>query len=356
MTAPASAEPVVVAILYPRAWYGEATAFDAEVAALEALDPRVHVVVEAYEEPHDLRIARGRGATDELATLAPALTAAQRDAFARAEVAVAIDLPTDVTSLAPRLRWVQAVGAGTEHLRSVGLAEAGITLTSNGGSNAIAIAEFVIGRILQVAKRFRELDAHQAAHDWESLYGTQVAGQTIGLIGLGAINQAVAARADALGMRVLAAKRTVPDGPVPHVAQVFPVAELAAMTQRCDVVAAAVPETPETIGMIGPAQLAAMKPGALFVNVGRGSLVDERALIDALRSGALGAAALDVAGVEPLPAGDPLWEAPNLYLSSHCSSAPSALFPNLHRVFRANLARYLAGEALQHQVAPGRGY
>jgi phosphoglycerate dehydrogenase-like enzyme len=347
---------VVVAILYPEAWYGDAEAFAAEVTALEALDPRVEVVVEAYEEPHDLRIARGRGASDELAQLAPVLTDAQRAAFARAEVAVAIDLPTAVASLAPGLRWVQAVGAGTEQLRSVGLADAGITLTSNGGSNAIAIAEFVIARILQEAKRFRELEAHQAAHDWENLFGAQLAGQTIGLVGLGAINQGVAARAQALGLRVLATKRTIPDEPVPHVDELFPTSDLAAMTGQCDVVVCAVPETPETIGMIGRDELAAMKPGAMFVNVGRGSLVDEAALIDALRSGALRAAALDVTAVEPLPADDPLWDAPNLYLSFHCSSSPSALFPNLHRVFRANLARYLAGEDLEHQVAPGRGY
>ncbi len=99
-----------------------------------------------------------------------------------------------------------------------------------------------------------------------------------------------------------------------------------------------------------------MKLGAFFCNVGRGSLVDEAALIDALRDGHLGAAALDVASVEPLPADDPLWDAPNLYLSPHSASSPSALFTNLHELFRDNLERYLAGEPLVNEVDLGRGY
>ena len=99
-----------------------------------------------------------------------------------------------------------------------------------------------------------------------------------------------------------------------------------------------------------------MKPGAFFCNVGRGSLVDESALIGALRSGQLRSAALDVASVEPLPSDHPLWDAPNLYLSPHSASAPAALFANLHRLFRENLTRFLAGDALRNEVDLQRGY
>lgn len=347
---------VVVAVLYPREWYGDPDGFDAEVARLEALDPRVEVLVEPYEEPHDLRTARGLPDAEAARPQAPPLTDAQRAVLGRAEVAVAIDLPFDVAEVAPHLRWVQAVGAGTAQLQSAGLAAAGIRLTNNGGANSIAIAEFVLTRMLQIAKHLRALDRAQGAHRWDSLYGEQLAGQTLGLVGLGAINSAVAERAAAFGMEVLAVRNDPGAGGPPGVAEVLGTGRLHEMLGRCRWVCAAVPETPATRGMIDARALAAMRPGSVLVNVGRGSLVDEAALLDALRSGHLGAAALDVAHAEPLPPDDPLWDAPNLYLSAHCSSSPAALFPNVHRVLHDNLRRYLAGEPLAHEVALGRGY
>ena len=128
------------------------------------------------------------------------------------------------------------------------------------------------------------------------------------------------------------------------------------MLAQCDAVVAAVPETPETVGMLDRAAIRAMRPGAFLCNVGRGSILDEAALAEALRDGHLRGAALDVASVEPLPADDPLWDAPNLYLSFHNASAPSALFRNLHRLLRDNLTRYLAGEPLRNEVDLARGY
>lgn len=352
----ATPTPLVIGILYPAAWYGDRDGFAAEVRALEALDPRIEVLVEGYDEPTELRSARGRGDHDQLRAQAPVLSDAQRAVLARAEVALAIDLPFDIATLAPRLRWVQSVGAGTEQLPSAGLVEAGIRLTSNGGSNAAAIAEFVMSRILQVAKHLRALDEIQAAGGWVPLYGDQIAGRTLGLIGYGSINQAVAARARAFGLQVVVTRRSVPTEPDPDVDQVFTTDRLADMLAISDLVVAATPETPETIGMMGADQFAAMRPGAFFANVGRGSLVDEGALAAALHAGTIGAAALDVTSTEPLPAGNPLWGAPNLYLSAHCSTSPKALFPTVHRVFRANLQRYMAGEPLAHEVQLARGY
>jgi phosphoglycerate dehydrogenase-like enzyme len=352
-----SPEPVVVAILYPAEWYGPREEFDQEVAALAALDPRVEVVVAAYDEPHDLRTARGGPDADPVALRerAPQPSAEALTALAAAEVVLAIDLPYDVASLAPNLRWVQAVGAGTAQLQSAGLGAAGIALTSNGGSNSLGIAEFVMGRLLQVAKRFRALDEAQAGHRWEALFGDQLAGRTLGLIGYGAINQAVAVRAAAFGMTIVATRQR-PTEPEPPVERFFSPGELHEMLALCDAVVAAAPETPATTGMVGAAELAAMRPGAFFANVGRGSLLDEVALIDTLERGHLGAAALDVASVEPLPTDHPLWDAPNVYLSGHCSSSPSALFRNLHELFRTNLRRHLDGEPLLNQVDHERGY
>ena len=350
--------PIVVGILYPPEWYGDEATFAREVAALEALDPRVEVVVERYDEPHDVRSARGKPGAADLRDRTPPLSDAQRDAFARIEVAIVIDLPYDVGVLAPRLRWVQAVGAGTGQLQTAGIDDAGIVLTTNAGSNSLGIAEFVIGRILEHWKRFPEIEAAQRKHEWQqTLYGPELAGSTLGLIGLGHINEIVATRAKAFGMRVLASRRSArPGATAPNVDALYPPGELETMLGQSDAVVAAVPETVETTGLMDRAAFSAMKQGAFFCNVGRGSLVDEPALVDALRSGRLSGAALDVASVEPLPPDHILWDAPNLRLSPHCSTDPSALFRNLHRMFRENLVRYLRAEELSGRVEPTRGY
>ncbi len=356
-SAPVGEDAVVVGVLYPSKWFGDADGFAREVAALEALNPRVRVLTETYDEPHELRSARGKPGAEDLRDRAPALTDAQRRAFAEINVAVAIDLPFAVASHAPNLRWVQSVGAGTGQLQSAGLADAGIRLTSAAGVNAVGIAEFVLARVLQHWKHLREIDAARERHVWAPAYGRQLAGATLGLIGLGAINSAVASRAKAFGMHVLATQRSAtPGATAPDIDELFPPGDLHTMLGRCDVVVAAVPETPETTGMMDAAAFASMQEGAFFCNVGRGSFVDEPALIEALERGHLGGAALDVASVEPLPGDHPLWDAPNLYLSPHAAAVPAALFVNLHELFRDNLARFIAREPLRNEVDLTRGY
>ena len=336
---------VVVGVLYPPDWYGDRGRFDAEIDALRAIDDRIDVVVERYDEPH----ARRAGAPDMPPE--PELSEAQRAAFARIEVALTIDLPTNLAELAPNLRWVQSIAAGPNHLvpkvRTVGA-----RLTNNGGSNAVGIAEFVMARILEHWKALTDIGALQRDHRWEARFGRELAGSTLGLLGFGPINQAVAARATAFGMRVLVVRRSPGDVP-PGIERVVGEDGLLEVLGESDVVVSAVPETPATIGMIGAAQFAAMPGGAFFCNVGRGSLVDEPALIAALHAGHLGGAAIDVAHVEPLPAGDPLWDAPRLRISAHCSSVPASMFPGMHRTFRDNVVRYLAGEPLAGEVDLG---
>lgn len=350
--------PLVLGILYPTAWFGDDAALAAEIATIRAIDPRIEVRTVEYDEPHELRTLRGRAGGAEISReLAPVLTEEHRAMFASVHGVVALDLPFDVGTIAPALTWVQGVGAGSAQLQSAGLADAGIRLTTSAGSNAVAIAEFVVGRVLQERKRFREIDEHQKCHVWADLYGTELAGATVGLIGLGAINAAVAARLAAFGVTVLASRRSArPGDTAPHIDELYPTARLHEMFARCDTVISAVPETPETIGLIDAAAIAAMRPGAFFVNVGRGTLLDEPALIAALQSGHLRGAALDVASEEPLPADNPLWDAPNLYLSYHCSSSPAALFVNLHRLWRDNIVALLAGHELRNEVDLTRGY
>lgn len=351
------ADPITVGILFPPEWYRDEEGFARAIARIEAIDPRVRVVVETYVEEHDLRSLRGTEPPDALRDRAPALTDAQRAAFAELDIALAIDLPFDVAGIAPRLRWVQCIGAGSAQLQSAGLGPAGIRLTSGAGVNAVGIAEFAVARVLQHWKQLREFDRLQERHAWEPTFGRQLAGCTVGLIGLGNINGAVARRMQAFGVRVLATRRTaIPGATAPDVDALYPTSELHTMLAESDAVIAAVPETGDTAALVDADAFAAMKPGGFFVNVGRGSLVDEPALVAALESGHLSGAALDVASQEPLPPDHPLWEAPNLYLSPHASTTPDAMFVNLTELFCDNLARYLAGEPLRNEVDLSVGY
>jgi len=318
-----------------------------------AVDPRIEVVACGYEEPGILRNARSRHAVDD-ATRAEAdgaVTDAHRDAMARAEVVFGFDVPFDLAEHAPHLRWVQGIGSGYEHIWGAGLDRDGITVTNAVGVSAAPMAEFVLGRVLALFKRFPEIDARASRHEWKATYGRMLAGSTVGIIGLGAIGQALAVRATALGMRVVASRRRwAPGMTAANVDTLLGPDDLPTLLGASDVVVLCAPSTPETRGLIGADELAAMRPGTIFVNVGRGTMVDEPALIDALERGHLGAAVLDVASEEPLPPEHPLWDAPNVYISAHCSATSDGYVERATAVFLDNLARYAAGEPLRNVV------
>ena len=338
-------DPLVVGVLYTPEFNDR---FEQHLAELAAIDPRVEIVVEPYEEPSELRSGRGVPPYDEVRHLAPPLTDEQRDAFARIDCCLTLDLPFDVAAVAPRLRWVQALGAGVSHLTSAGLREAGIRLTNASGANAASIAEFVLTRVLGEFKQVRRLDANQQRRQWLPVYSEEIAHKTLGLIGFGPINQAVARRARAFDLRVVVLRRSAAGSELAD--EVVGPEGLHDMLSRCDIVVAAVPESPETHELFDSAAFAAMKDGSMFVNVGRGTLVHEPALADALQSGKLRAAAIDVAAVEPLPEDSPLWDAPNIYISAHCSTAPSGFFDAVHDVFNRNVALFLAGQPLVNEI------
>jgi phosphoglycerate dehydrogenase-like enzyme len=325
---------------------------EALVQRIRAASPRLDVLVCHYEEDHERRTARGRG--EEAPSGSRPLDDSQREAFARAEVMLAFDLPSDIDVLAPRLRWVQAIGAGIDHLRSAALPE-GVVLTNAAGVAAVPIAEFVLARLLGVWKRFDELEALQRAHTWKPTYGHTVAGSTLGIVGLGAIGAAVAERARAFGMRLLAVRRR-PSEPSPHVDEVYGVDALHTMLAQCDAVVVCAPATPQTCDLFGAAAFDAMRRGSVFCNVARGSLVDEDALLAALRSGHLRAAILDVTRDEPLPADSDLWDAPNVYLSPHSSASIDRYLETLYELFADNVGRYLCGEPLRNVVDRDAGY
>ena len=344
--------PVVIAIMYPAEYETRPRQdLDDDLAALRAVDPAIEILEVPYVENTELRTRRGSSPGADLRHLSPALTPAQRDAFSRVAVALTLDLPFDVATVAPNLRWVQSLGAGVSQLLSAGLAEGGIRLTSAAGVNGVSISEFVIARLLQIWKRLPEIDSSQARHLWEPAYGKEVAGSTLGVVGLGGIGRQVARRGHGLGMNVLACRRSATTGSTdPDVDALFPPEKLHELLGRGDAVVAAVPESAETVGLFGPAEFAAMRPGSIFVNVGRGSAVDEAALVGALGSGQLRAAAIDVVAAEPLAEDSPLWEAPNLYISAHCSTSTDRFYTNLYSLFRENVRRYLDGSPLINEM------
>ena len=350
MTETASGEPVVVWVAWPPAC---GRTF---VEAILAADPRVEVIACGYEEDGALRHSRTRQDVSDAARAEAiaALTNAQREVMARADVVFGFDVPFELADAAPRLRWVQGIGSGYEHIWGAGLDRNGIVVTNAVGVSAVPMAEFVLGRILQMWKRFPEIEDLARQHEWRPTFGRMLDGSTVGIVGLGAIGSALAERAAALGMRVVASRRSWRPGmTAPNVDALYGPGDLHTLLAESDAVVLCAPSTAETRRLIDADALAAMKPGALFVNVGRGTMVDEPALIDALERGHVGAAVLDVTSEEPLPADNPLWDAPNAFISAHCSATSDGYVERVLAVFLDNLTRYLAGEPLRNVVDAG---
>jgi phosphoglycerate dehydrogenase-like enzyme len=319
---------------------------DAMLAPLRDRFPEVEIVAQPYLGRFAHHVPDGE---DELTDTA-------RDVWARADATLALDLPGPISDLAPKLQWVQAIGAGIDHLADAQLPD-DITITNAAGVAAAPIAEFAMSRLLSVWKRLPEIDDAQAEHQWQAKFGRTVEGLTLGVIGLGAIGTAVAQRARGFGMHVIGTRRSYRAGQEHEaVHELRGTADLHEVLARCDAVVVSAPGTAETENLFDAAAFAAMKEGALFCNVGRGSLVDEPALIAALESGHLGAAILDVTREEPLPADDPLWSAPNIYISPHCSAAQDRYTDTLLALFADNLERYTSGEPLRNIVDRAAGY
>jgi phosphoglycerate dehydrogenase-like enzyme len=331
---------MTVVIAYP--WNAD----DPLLAPLRAAFPDLEIVAQPYLGKFGHHVP---GASDELSD-------EQRAVWARAEATLALDLPPAIGELAPGLRWVQAIGAGIDHLDGAGLPVACV-VTNAAGVAAAPIAEFAIGRLLAVWKRFDEIDDQQRAREWKPKFGTLVEGLTLGVIGLGAIGTAVAVRARAFGMTTIGTRRSYqPGDDHSAVDELRGTGDLHDVLARCDAVVVSAPGTAETENLFDKEAFAAMKPGALFCNVGRGSLVDEQALIEALESGHLGAAILDVTRQEPLPADDALWSAPNVWISPHCSASQERYTDKLLELFADNLGRYTRGEELRNVVDRAAGY
>lgn len=254
-------------------------------------------------------------------------------------------------------RWIHSSYAGVDGLLFPALRESPVPLTNARGVFSASLAEFAIGGLVFFLKDFRRLIRNQAAEIWEPFDCEELRGRTLGIVGYGDIGRAVAERARAFGMRILALRRrpeTCQGDPL--VDRAFAPPALTEMIAACDDVVVAAPLTPDTRRMVGRREIEAMKSGGVFVNVGRGPVVDEPTLVEALEQKRIRGAALDVFETEPLPAGHPLYRLENVLLSPHCADHTPDWLDQSMECFLANLERFRKGESLVNLVDKARGY
>ncbi len=258
---------------------------------------------------------------------------------------------------APQLEWIHARYAGLDRILFPELVASAIPLTNGTGVFSQSLGEFVMLGALYFSKDVPRMLRARGEHCWDVFDVAEVSTQTMGIVGHGDIGRAVSRRAKAFGMRVLALRRN--PGPRPgdeDVDRVYGPDELHAMLPECDYVAVTAPMTPETEGMIGVAEFAKMKQSAIIMNVGRGPVINEPAMIEALQTKRIRGAWLDVFDVEPLPADNPLWAMENVFISAHCADHTGSWLDDSVQFFLDQFGRWSRGEALKNLVNKQAGY
>lgn len=319
---------------------------------LRELSPRLHITALPARRPEDI----------------------PEEVWTRTEV-LYTDQVLPEADQAPNLRWIQFHWAGIDALvQSPLLHKPDLTATTLSGSNAPQVAEYVMMMLLSLGHRLPALVESQAKSDWPSsrwdrFLPRELRGSTVGLVGYGSISRQVARLLQSFGATILATKRDAmhPADPGyiregygdPHgdfFTRLYPTQALRSMLKECDFVVVTVPRTPETQNMIGVEELKALKPTAFLINVSRGSVIDEEALVDALKENRLAGAALDVFAEEPLPPNHPLWKMPNVLITPHISGASAHYDERAIALFGDNLNRYLVGMPLFNRYDPELGY
>jgi phosphoglycerate dehydrogenase-like enzyme len=289
---------------------------------------------------------------------AEAFAAAARDATVILHWSGSLALLKTVFGMCPNVRWVHSRSAGLDKTLFVEVIESPVPLTNGSGVFSPPLAEFVLGAILYFAKDFRRMIRNQMAGIWEAFDITPIKGQTVGIVGYGDIGRAIAATVRPLGMPVLAVKRHV--GPSqkadPLVEEMYGPDRRIEMIRQCDYIVVAAPLTSETQGMIAAPEFAAMKPTAVVINVGRGPVIDEEAMVNALSQQRIKGAALDVFDHEPLPEGHPFYRLENVLLSPHCADHTPDWLDLAMQFFIAQFKRFEKGEPLMNVVDKKLGY
>lgn len=256
---------------------------------------------------------------------------------------------------APRLRWQQSPSAGVNHILTPNFLQKDIILTNGAGVHAIPISEFVLAFMLHHAKNLRKLQTLQDEHTWvRGISLEELADANLLILGTGNIGKAIASRAKAFGVTVWGSRRH-PE-PLPNFDKIVGVEEWRSLLPAADYVVIATPLTPETKDLIDEAALRSMRQSAYLINIARGAIVDEAALITALREGWIAGAGLDTVATEPLPPESPLWSLPNAFITPHCSALSPRLRERITQLFIDNLKRYQTGQPLQNVVDKQAGY
>lgn len=262
---------------------------------------------------------------------------------------------------AEQIRWIQAGSAGVEWLWNVPALQGrdDVVVTNMRSAHAATIADHCFGMLLYFTRALQEFKAHHDREEWArgQVLDRMVAleGRTIGILGFGNIGRAIGRRAVGFGMKVLAVDAH-PGDPGDGAEEVWPLDRLDEMCRGLDVLAISAPITPETRGLISPARVGMLKQGSYLCVMSRGNIVDEPAVIEGLKSGQIAGAGFDVTHVEPLPAGDPLWKAPNCIITPHTSARSSLTMGHVWRIFEENLSRFERGEPLMNVVDKKLGY
>jgi glyoxylate/hydroxypyruvate reductase A len=328
-----------------------------QVERIAAVAPeRIQVVFEPDLLPEPCYVADHNGRRRDLT---PEQTQRWLNHLQAADVLFDFDwmAPEALPRNAPRLRWIQGTSAGIgQRLRRTGLVDSDLVFTTAAGVHGSSLAEFVILALLYFYRDVPRLQRMQAAHHWQRYTNTELAGRRAMVVGLGGVGRVIARRLAALDVEVWGVRRTAHGTAPEGVARMLPLEGLAPALPEVDAVVLACPLTEQTHRLIGIAELRALPRHAVLINVARGQVIDERALIESLESGRLGGAALDVAEREPLPDESPLWDLPNVLISPHSASTVERENQRIVDLFIENLRRWLDGRPLLNQFDRRRGY
>ncbi len=277
--------------------------------------------------------------------------------LAQADVIYALKLPDRLLERSPRLKWLQTISTGVDRIMIPELCRSDVTVTNMSGIHELTIAEFVLMLMLMFVKQAPRSFYQQIEGRWKWFPVDILAGKTIGIVGLGRIGREVARVSQFFDLKVIATRRSAGIGEVEeNVDLLLPLAQLHELLSVSDFVVLALPLTDESRGLIGQDELAVMKPSARLINVARGAIIDEPALIRALQEGRIAGAGLDVYLEEPLPPDSPLRRMQNVIFSPHVSGDIAAYDVGAARLFAENLGRFLAGEPLLNIVDKSLGY
>ena len=277
--------------------------------------------------------------------------------LADAEVIYGLFVPPNILERAPKLKWFQTMSAGVDRFASTDIWQSPVVLTGVSGIHATPIGEYVLGMMLMIAKKAPLYFQMKQEREWKRFMPGTLRGKTVGVVGLGNIGREVARLCKAFGMRVVATRRsTTKETRGRYVDKLLPAEQLKQLLSESDFAVISTPLTQETRGIIGEEELRAMKSTGYIINIGRGGLIDEEALIQALKEKRIAGAGLDVTAKEPLPADSPLWDMDNVILSPHVSGAMENYVGQATEIFCKNLKRYLDGKRLLNVIDKKKGY